>query len=359
VSLDGVPVVDASVHPMVRHAGELLEYMEEPWRSRAYPGLDRYLYPAPTGVPPYGEYLESARSDDGLPASDPDRVWAHLEAQGVDRAILLPLTRGLIGVELGNEICSATNAWLADRWLDRGDTHDRYFGTIRVNPEDPAAAVREVERWAGNPKMVQIGLPLASHMAYGQRFYHPLWEAAVAHSLPVVIHRDTGVGREFYPTPNGYPVFHIEYDTMYPLNFLYHLASLVAEGVLERFPTLQFVFADGGHDLVTPLMWRMDMDWIASRVEIPWVTRWPSEYVPGQVRFVTSPLEGPPPGADVDAWVELSRASDLLLYGSSYPHWSTLAPADTLPGADTATRAAVLGANAARTYRLDRAAAPT
>ena len=50
----GAGIIDAVAHPVVRRADELRVYMPEPWRSRTFPPPHRYLYPAPTGIPPYG-----------------------------------------------------------------------------------------------------------------------------------------------------------------------------------------------------------------------------------------------------------------------------------------------------------------
>jgi uncharacterized protein len=349
-------VVDAVVHPMVRRSDELREYMEEPWRSRVFPPPHRYLYPAPTGIPPYGEYREDTRSGGGLPGSNPDLVAAHLAACGADAAILLPLTRGLLpDTEMNTVICAATNDWLAATWLGQWNAAGRYFGSIRVNPEDAEGAVREIERWAGHPRMIQVAIPLESHQPYGQRRYFKVWEAAARHRLPIAVHTDGGAGVDFKPTAIGYPLHYIEYSVMYPFNFIYHLASFVAEGVFRRLPDVKVVFADGGHDLLMPLMWRMDMDWLYSRPETPWVTQMPSEYLRPHVRFCTSRFEAPGDPSMSTGWIEMTDASELLLFASNYPHWSTMSPADLPDAGSSDAGRRVLGENARDWYNLDRA----
>ena len=118
---------------------------------------------------------------DGYPGSDPDTVARHLFTDGgVDYAILNPLTRGNIADYLLNSrICAAVNDWLLDRWLEP-DSTGRFLGTIRVNPEDVKGAVAEIERLAGHPKMVQVGIPLQSREPYGKPMFEPIWEAAAA-----------------------------------------------------------------------------------------------------------------------------------------------------------------------------------
>jgi predicted TIM-barrel fold metal-dependent hydrolase len=345
------PIIDACVHPVVRESSTLLSYMPEPWRTRPIPSPHRYLYPAPTGEPPYGEFLLEARATTGLPGSDPELVRAHLRERGVDVAVLVPLTRGLVpDVDLGSIICSATNDWLVENWLEAPDREVTFRGSIRINPHDPEGAVREIERMADTPRMVQIAVPLEAHAPYGQRRYLPIWEAAAHHGLPVAIHSDGGAGVDFPPTPNGYPLSYAEYLALMPLNFIYHLSSLAAEGVFERVPGLRVVFGDGGHDLCHPLMWRMDEDWAPTRIEVPWVPHVFSEYLEEHVRFCASRLEGPLDDDLARRWVAQTDAGRLLLYASNYPHWTTLAPGELHPEADDAVRGRLLHENAVALY---------
>jgi uncharacterized protein len=354
--VDSSHVVDAAVHPLPARGEQLRGFLSEPWRSLPLPGPHRYLSPAPSGVAPFGEFRREARSEQGLPGSDPELVRRHLDELGGHTAILLPLCRGLLAnVDLGTAVCAAANDWLAATWLGDGNQDGRFRGTIRVNPEDPAAAVREIERWAGDERFVQLGVPLEAHRPYGQRNYTPIWEAAVRHGLPVAVHSEPGSGTDFFPTPNGYHRHYVEYHALLPANFIYHLSSLVAEGILDRLPGLRFVFADGGFDLLMPLVWRMDLDWPISRIETPWISRRPTEYLKDHFRFTTARLEGPP-DAILPDWFETADGADLLMYASNYPHWTTMSAAECFPQLPEEARARVLGGNARELYRLPQPA---
>lgn len=369
-------MIDATVIPYPRGGDDIRSYMREPWRTRPFPKPQRYLFPAPQGIAPFGEWLPGSREaprdaaatghlDDGplaktnlvylgrdseLPATDPRVVLDHLDSLGAERAILLPLTRGILpNVDLGSVICAATNDWLADQWLGEVDEDRRFFGTIRVDPRDPAAAVREIERWSGDPRMVQVAVPLEAHAPYGQRAYFPLWEAVAALDVPVAVRSDGGAGTDLPPSPNGYPNTFAEYSSLVGLNYIYHLTSLITEGVFDRLPNLRFVFTDGGHDLLMPLMWRMDMEWPISKSEVPWLDRLPSTYLADHVRFTTSQLEGPADSATDETWLARSRRDELVLFASQYPHWTGITRADLR----SIESSAVLHENAERFYRLD------
>jgi predicted TIM-barrel fold metal-dependent hydrolase len=50
--------------------------------------------------------------------------------------------------------------------------------------------------------------------------------------------------------------------------------------------------------------------------------------------------------------MDFSGKTDLLMYGSGYPHWSTSAPGEAAAGLDSAQRDNVLWRNAGELYGL-------
>jgi uncharacterized protein len=343
-------IVDASVQPHFRSNAELRDYLPRAYRYRGIPDVEIPWYQAPGG-----DYHESLYDDGAYPGSDPDTVARHvLRDAGAQVAILNPLTRGnLPDHRFNNVICSGVNEWLAERWLDAGV--DGFRGTIRVNPEDPAAAVREIERWADHPKMVQVGVPLQSREPYGKPQFQTIWDAAASHGLPVAVRITGGAGIEYPPTPAGHALTYAHYAAYMPLNFIHHWASLVMEGTLSRLRDLVFVFADGAIDMLTPITWRMDTLWRSLRDETPWVEKYPSEYLLDQVRFCTSTLDGPSNAPFASEWLEQMHKADLMMFASNYPHWSRAKPDDLPPALTQEQREKVLWRNADRLYRLDLA----
>jgi predicted TIM-barrel fold metal-dependent hydrolase len=314
--------VDASAHPVGATGDEIRRYLKEPWRSAYFPGPERYHYASP-----FGEYDEATVPEaGGLPGSDPTLLLEQLGADAA-RIVLVPLTRGLLpNTDLANEVCTATNRWLADDWLG---ADDRFRGSIRVNPSDPDAAVAEIERCADDPRFVQVAVPLQAHHPYGQRMYFRIWEAAAKHRLPVAIHADGGASVDFHPSSAGPLRYALEYNALLQFTAVYHLASLIAEGVLERLPDVRFVFADGGLSALVPIIWRLDKDWRSTRVEVPWTTKLPSAYIREQVRFCLTRTDLPRGRGDA-SWWSIAQAEDLLLYASNYPQVDWLGP-DVLP----------------------------
>ena len=349
-------IIDAAVFAMMKRNDVLFEYIPEPLKRKFLPGTARGFYPAPTGIAPHGEFMRDALPPDAgpldLPGSDPAHTRSALIAMGITRAVLTPITRGLLpSTNTMGAVCTATNRWLTEMWLDEGNDDGFFSGSITVDPRDPEAAITEIDRWADRSEMVEILVPLQVHAPYGQRNYWPIWEAAVKHGLPIAVRADGGAGVEFPPTATGFPRTFIEFSTLHPLIFAHHLSSLIAEGTFEKYPDLRFVFVDGGHDVLRSLIWTLDTTYPTCRGETPWVKRMPSAYLADHVRFVTSKLEQSNlEGDQLADWYRITDAANLLMYGSRYPHWTSMPPEDVLPGQPDEERRRVLAENARAFY---------
>ena len=84
-----------------------------------------------------------------------------------------------------------------------------------------------------------------------------------------------------------------------PQNAMAHVASLICEGVFEKFPRLRFLFVDHDTFWVPGLMWHMDADWKSVRDYTPWVKRLPSEYIREHICFGSQPMEHLPTQTDL------------------------------------------------------------
>lgn len=313
------PVIDASVHVFAQSNRDLRGFMHEPFKSRGFPDYEMDWYGAPGG-----EYADGTTGPDGqYPGSDPDVVAQQLFTdRGVDVAVLHPMTRGIMpDRHLGTAIAAAHNEMLVSRWLEHHEFGDRFRGTIRVNPDDIAGALREVDKYRNHPRVVQIGVPLQSRDLYGKPQYWPLWEATAEAGLPVAVHIEVGSGVAAAPTPSGNTRTYEQYVGFMACNYLYHLMNMIAEGVFERIPALQMVWADGAADLVTPFIWRMDTFGRPHLEQTPWAPKMPSDYLPGHVHFVQGALDGPGDTEFAGEWFGFTGKDDMVMYGSSYPHW--------------------------------------
>jgi predicted TIM-barrel fold metal-dependent hydrolase len=344
-----VGIVDACAHPVLARPADLREYLAPPYHLERLNAPGGGTYPVPID-----EHVPWSYRGEGWPGSDPAVVDDHVLAKpDADYAVLLPLTRGLpADARVEAAIAAATNRWLAETWLGEYNAHGRYRGTIRVSPRSPRDAVAEIERWASHPHFVQVGVPLETHVLYGEQAYFEIWRAAADHGLPVAIHADRAGGVLNPPSTQGYPQYFLEDYSQQPIYTMAQLTSLIAHGVFERLPSLVFVFADGGFDYVQTLTWRMDKEWRASRSEVPWVRQSPRHYLRDHARFVVHRSEGPEDPADYARFIEINDLAPLLMYGSNYPSWDYLEPEALAELVPSDARAGIMSDNARQLYGL-------
>src|SRR5262249_13580534 len=144
-----------------------------------------------------------------------------------------------------------------------------------------------------------------SPLPLGRSVFDPLYEAVTRHDLPLAIHPKKAIGMGML-TPVGFASYHIENQSVWPVPYMGHLASLVFEGTFERFPNRKFVCLESGSPWLPPFLWRLDRRWEALRAEVPHLKRRPSEYLREHVYFATQPIE------DIDTQAELQPMLDWL-----------------------------------------------
>ena len=241
---------------------------------------------------------------------------------GAAAAIVVPPAYPLRpDVRLEVALARALNEWLADEWLGEG-----FLGSICLSPADPRAAVREIERWAGDARFVQVTVPLHVHAPYGDERYVEIWQAAAAHGLPVCVRSGGGGGVEHPASMAGELTRFLEFHALLPLTAALHVVSLISEGVFERVPELTVVLADGGIGTVPPLVWRQDAKARALRDQMPWLRAAPSEHLRDHVRFVTRLADVPADPVTFATLLRVGAADRTLLFGSNAPMWDVLAP---------------------------------
>lgn len=333
-------LIDADVHPnfLREWSTELAPYLSEGWRvrisagaayqsevARMLPGT-RYSMPTNPFYPKGGGNLRVDLLKPGapLPGADPD-ASARLvfDENGADRALLIPQAMFGVGVlpdaDLATVLAAATNDWLRDRWLSRDR---RWRATLVVAPQDPLAAAEEIERRGVQDGFAGVFISVARPML-GDRHFHPIFAAAERHRLPIVVHPTgtEGIYANSTPVAGGAPAFHMDFRVSFLHPYQMNLASLIANGVFERFPRLDFLFAEVGYAWLPDFMWRLDSYWKSGREETPWVTRPPSQYILDRVRFTTQPFIEPPRRGQVGEMLEMISAGRTLLFSSDFPHW--------------------------------------
>lgn len=344
-------LIDTDVHQAVGSKAEFLQYMPQPFRSRGINmGGGTGLY-SPVGV-----MRTDARGYDGSPAGSSHETVREqlLDRYDIDYAVLNG--SGILGCgtlpdyDYAAALARAHNDWVIHHWLPKDD---RYLASMVIAPQDAVQAAAEIRRVGGHPRVVQVLMTSATRIPYGQRYYHPIYEAAAEMGLPVAVHPGKeGTGIANPPTGAGYPSTYLEWHTNLSQNYMAQLTSLVCEGVFAKFPKLKFVCVEGGLAWVPHLMWRLDKNYKALRALVPWLDRLPSEYILEHVRFTTQPIEEPENPEHLLQIFEMMQAEKTVMFSTDYPHWDFDSPTAALPKLPEPLHSRIYYKNAQELYGL-------
>lgn len=330
LAINGLRAVDCDVHPRSPRRDDLMPYLDEYWReifvSRTIDRLELTSYPE--SLAPYRhEAGEAANSDAAALAK------AHLDPLGL-KAAILNVTSGIHGVYdpyLAAALCSATNRWLTENWLD---VDNRLRASLLVPLQHPEAAVDEIERHAADTRFVQVLALVMGDAPLGRRTFWPIWEAAERHGFALGIH--AGSTYRHALTQSGFPSFLAEDHIHQAQGFANQVGSLVAEGVFNKCPNLKVVLIESGVTWLPGLMWRMSKDWRGARIEVPWVKEMPAKIIRKHIRMTTQPFDGPAGVDEAAKAIAHLNSEDMLLFSTDFPHnhrgdvayWPDNLPAD-------------------------------
>lgn len=353
-------IIDCDIHPLVRGGEQALRgYMSEREKKliddRGASGRlghtarprNRYMNPAP-GIVRGALRPDAVPPDGGDPGSDPTfAVQDLLERYNTEAAMMIPLPYGVWLDPLNAQtVMSAMNRYFLDEWVG---VDDRFKLAAGVFPVDAQAAAKEITQMSSRPGIIAVFMPLIG-MLMGHPHFDPIYAAASASGLPVVVHPSGAEGT--YPIApalaGGLPATYSERHVALAQVGIANLASLVLSGTFDRFPDLTVIFAEYGYTWAAPLMWRMEAE--VSRDDTRRLQRNPAEYVRRHVRFCTQPVEEPERPAEMREMVEMMRGDQTLLFSTDYPHWDNDNPMRIFQTLGLETKRQVFYENARATF---------
>ena len=310
--------IDCDVHPTVPSMKVLLPYLDEHWQEAMVErevNLESQSYPpnAPLTARP------DWRDRDGRAATAPGPLCeVVLDRWRAEHAILNCLygVQLVMNEDMAVALARALNDWIAAEWLDRDA---RLRASIVLPLQSVERAVDEIERRARDPRFVQVLVLAMGEVPLGRRQLWPIYAAAERHNLPLAIH--AGSAYRHPVTSLGWTSHYIEDYSAQSLGFQSQIASLVTEGVFQKFPRLTVVLLESGVTWLPAFVWRLAKFWRGVRSEVPWVDRSPAEIVRDHVRLTVQPLDAPADQAMITRVIEHLRSDAMLLYASDYPHW--------------------------------------
>lgn len=303
---------DVDLHPPAPTLADLLPHMDPHWRETLVSrGVDELISNYQPPAAPISTRPGAAR-DVAAFAS------AALDELGTTVGILNPLlpVSMLHSEDMAGAYARAANDWMAATWLD---ADPRFRASILVAPQNPSGAADEILRCAVDRRFVQVLLPALLDVPLGRRALWPIYAAAERAGLPVGIH--AGSAYMHAPGPIGWGSYVVEDHANMAGGFATQLTSLVAEGVFQRFPNLNFVLLESGITWLPGHLWRLSKYWRGLRMEVPWVDESPEALVRRRVKLSLAPMDAPDSATFLRV-VEQLDGADMLLFSSDYPHWN-------------------------------------
>jgi predicted TIM-barrel fold metal-dependent hydrolase len=286
---------------------------------------------------------------------DPHARVKDMDVEGVDVNMVLPsggvpAFSALEDVALEQAMYRAYHRFVADYC---GPYPDRLTSLVLVSARDAAASVAEIERCGQEDWPVGIFPICAPELTLDDPDWEPIWAAAQAYDLTVVIHSFTMT----VPYPPGtwdtWDNVFIQRAAGHVWNAQRNMAALIGAGVLDRYPDLRLTSLECGHGWLA--FWASRLDELAemARHALPVLARKPSEYIRGPQYFQSIQLH--------EGELSLRQAieaigEDTLMFATDYPHSESWFPksVEVVLGwtsiGDTAKRK-LLWDNAARCYR--------
>lgn len=340
--------IDCDVHPALPGLKALFPYLPDHWRDRFD---DQAMHELVSNSYPPGAPLTArpeAQATDNSAAAQLELLRSRALAPWGSSIAICNCLYGvqlLFNEDLAAAIACAMNEWIARELLDR---EPRLRASIIVAPQNPDLAAEEIERCTTDRRFVQVLLLVMGDMPLGRRFYWPIYAAAARHGLPIGVHAGSSYHNPTSPT--GWPSYHSEEYVNQAQAFQTGLASLISEGVFEKFPNLRVVLIESGVSWLPASLWRLTKFWRGLRREVPWVDRPPAELVREHVRLTLQPFDGPPrPEQFERLWNHLG-SDELLLFSTDYPHWQFDDDSPLPAGLPPAAMRKVLIDNARATY---------
>jgi predicted TIM-barrel fold metal-dependent hydrolase len=351
------PFIDACVFHDWGSLPTLASYLPEGWRELLLRPHDHF---GPVNVKSARLYSDplSDQSHRGSSeaATDPNELATAIGLSDGNTAVL-GYDEGMLATSFANyhvahEVARAANAWTIDTWLNGQET---LFGMVMVSTSIPDRAAAEIWRTGEHKRMVAVALGCnCLDTPFGHEIYYPIFEAASALRLPLVLQAGSDATADCPSTAvgGGQPSTFAEYRALGPASHMAHISSLIIRGVFESFPRLLVLLVGGGLTWIVPWLWRLDLWYKGHAHEVPWLTKLPSAYFVEHVRVATHGLELTPDTDRLAQYLSCFPGLErVVIYASCYPASSSEMSSDIAARLPPSWHAGVFRENAGSFFR--------
>ena len=270
-----------------------------------------------------------------VPASvyDPKERLKAMDEAGIDYAVLYPTVAGSGGQTFGRiedpefEVACvrAYNDWLIEDWAGVSERFIPLAVMPFMSPIETIVAEAERAVEAGHMGINMLADPSVAAKglkSLGDAFWHPLWDACQQLGIGVHLHASAGLaGQLSLPRWEGFTrrQSHCVSTLRNFCTATQIIPFLIFSGMLERFPRLNWVFAETGLGWVSSVLEACDHEWQKRHLWSEGLITRPSELFRRQIF--------------VDFWFETVGVQlrdyigvDNILWESDFPHITSTFP---------------------------------
>lgn len=359
ITLDELKIIVDSDSHITESVEDLIPYIDSKFQGikRIIENADyphRKIYSLTNTLPIQNDFY-----GDGRNTKDASKKKQQMNDFNIDASIVGPtLNLGINTVE--NEqaaaaLSNAYNSWLLDNVLDE---HNSLKGTILAAPQTADKAAEEIDRLGSEKDIVGVQMPGTGMLPpAGHRKYSPIYQAAQDHGLPILSHgANTGMTHGFPTQRRWNQTFFENHLIAHPFTQIWNITTMMAHGIPERFPDLDFVFQEAGIGWIPYLIWRMDDHYLENSDEVPFLKKLPSKYVRDQFYFTTQPLGHTARNPKCLSWIIKMTGPASIMYSSDLPHMDFDPPEELfnrlVSHFDQETIQSIMGKTAKRVFGL-------
>ena len=245
-----------------------------------------------------------------------------LDMGGIETTVLYPT--GGLGInfihetEYAIEFSKAYNNYISEEFVK---VSPRLKAVAILSLQDPDEAAKELRRAVTELDLSGAMLAADGPFLLGKKFMDPIYAEAERLNVPVTIHAAGNL--------KGRGLDEYLFDRLLHAHVLSHsgaqmrqMTSIIYEGVLERFPTINIAFLEAGCTWVPYWMDRMDEEFeFRGAEEAPLLKKKPSDYIRSDNVYVACE-----PGEQLLPETLRIIGEGSVVYATDYPHWDASYP---------------------------------
>jgi predicted TIM-barrel fold metal-dependent hydrolase len=320
-------VVDSDFH-LRQNQEQLIPHLPDPWKTMLTSGYNDNLGHHSQLYPAHGMITGTTLGKvEPRSTTTPDEIREGMEKMKADMALLTPglhlYLNHIHHDQFAVAFMQAYNEWIQADILGQTSEDDGMYPGVIVSSHRPNKSAEEIEKYAAEDRIKFVSFPGGGVFpSLGDQRYWPIYEAAEKHDLPVLIHNAAGDMMFHFPRQyQAFSRFSEVHACAHPFVHMTNLASLVIQGVPERFPDLNFVMQEAGLGWIPYFMRRLDHEYSALTEDAPMLEKLPSEYILDQFFFTSHPVEGTSDPVYVCDVIKHFDGANNLLFASDYPHF--------------------------------------